>query len=541
MAPVTTSTDPLTDLRAGFTPHPADALARYRTAGAVPALPLWSLLDDAVARTPDALAVSDDERSWTYAELRQAAHTRAAGFLAAGLLPGERVVVQYRNSGAFAVTALGLLRAGLVPVMTLPAHRITEIAHLAETGSAAAYVGDDEDIADALPSRVPAVRAVWVDRPGHRTPPDDDPSAVVLPTSVDPDLPAVLLVSGGTTGLPKLIARTHADYVYNARRAAAVTRLGADDVYLAALPGAHNFPLCCPGLLGALSVGAHTVFTDNPSPDNAFTVIERHGVTVTALVPALAQVWCTATEWEPADTSSLRLLQVGGAKLSRPDAIALDAAFGPVVQQVFGMAEGLICMTGLDDPRGLVHEAQGVPMSDLDEVRIVDEDGRDVPDGQDGELLTRGPYTIRGYFAAPEHTARSITDDGFYRSGDQVRRLPSGHLVVTGRLKDTIVRAGENVAADDIEEHLLAHPGIAAAAVVGIPDEALGERICAAVVSAGTTGGPGLDLPALRGHLADRGLATFKLPDVVHLVSTLPVTAVGKIDKVALRRDLATR
>lgn len=537
MSGVTISTDPLTALRAGHIPHPADARARYRATGVVPVEPVWSLLDHAADRSPGALAVSDDHRSWTYDELRHAVAARAAGFLDNGLIPGERVIVQYRNSGAFAISALGLLRAGLVPVMTLPAHRITEIAHLAETAGAAAYVGDHAAMAEQLPARVSTVRAAYVDGSEHRPPPDRDPTSAVLPTSVDPDLPAVLLVSGGTTGLPKLISRTHSDYAYNARRAAEVTRLGPDDVYLAALPGAHNFPLCCPGLLGALTVGAHTVYTDNPSPDNAFAVVERHGVTVTALVPALAQVWCAATEWEPADTSSLRLLQVGGAKLSRPDAVALDAAFGPVVQQVFGMAEGLICMTGLDDPRDLVHEAQGAPMSDLDEVRIVDEEGRDVRDCEPGELLTRGPYTIRGYFAAPEHTARSVTDDGWYRSGDQVRRLPSGHLVVTGRLKDTIVRAGENVAADDIEEHLLAHPDITAAAVVGVADDALGERICAVVVGSGD----GLDLPSLRRYLADRGLASFKLPDAVRRMSSLPLTAVGKIDKAALRRDLAER
>ena len=208
----------------------------------------------------------------------------------------------------------------------------------------------------------------------------------------------------------------------------ATPEISPDDAYLVVLPAAHNFPLCCPGLLGVFATGGRVVFTDNPSPDNTFDLIERHRITVTALVPALAQVWCAATEWEPADISSLRVLQVGGAKLAQPDAEALDAALGPVVQQVFGMAEGLICYTRLDDDRTLVTTVQGRPMSEFDEVRVVDEDGHDVPDGTEGELLVRGPYTIRGYYRAPEHNARSFTSDGFYRSGDRVTRRPDGYL-----------------------------------------------------------------------------------------------------------------
>ena len=203
------------------------------------------------------------------------------------------------------------------------------------------------------------------------------------------------------------------------------------------------------------------------------------------------------------------------------------------------MAEGLICYTRLDDPRELVHAVQGAPMSEFDEVRVVDENGDDVPDGTDGELLVRGPYTIRGYYRADEHNARSFTPEGFYRSGDRVRRLPSGHLAVTGRIKDTIVRAGENVAADDVEENLLAHQSIRAAAVVGLADESLGEKICAAVVlSHDHPRGRELTLPEVRTFLAERGLASFKLPDRLVVVPTLPVTAVGKIDKAVLVRSL---
>ncbi|GAB85666.1 AMP-binding protein [Gordonia rubripertincta] len=542
-----------TDLLDGFTPY-ADAQAdRYRDAGLFRGLPLFAGFDASAGRIPDAPAVTDASidgpRTLTYSELRAASLRRAAGFVGAGLRPGERVVLQQNNSLDFVVNLLGLLRAGVAPVMTLPAHRITEIAHLAAGAGAVAYVGEDgrrgfdfRDLATELQSRVPTVAQVFISGdPGpFAAAPDADSASVDLPAAPNAELPALFLLSGGTTGLPKLIARTHDDYDLNARLSAEVANLTADDTYLVALPAAHNFPLCCPGILGVLGVGGHVVFTDNPSPDNTFDLIERHRVTVTALVPALAQLWCAATEWEPADISSLRLLQVGGAKLAHPDAVALDEALGPVVQQVFGMAEGLICYTRPDEPRALVHEVQGSPMSEFDEVRVVDEEGADVPDGEEGELLVRGPYTIRGYYRADAHNEKSFTPDGFYRSGDKVTRLPSGHLSVTGRIKDTIVRAGENVAADDVEENLLAHSSVRQVAVVGLPDDALGEKICAAVVlSHDHPPARPLELATLRTFLADRGLASFKLPDVVRVVRTLPVTAVGKIDKKVLREQLA--
>lgn len=531
----------------GFLPHPPEAADSYRTLGIWANQPLWALVD---AGRGDAPAVSDAAHRLTFAELDAAVRRRAAGFRSAGLHPGDRVVLQCVNSVALVVNLLGLLRAGAVPVLTLPAHRIAEIAHLAEVAGAVGYVCHDRstgfdyrELAAELVARVPSVRFVWVEgEPGRfAAPPDDPETDIALEQDTDPDAPALFLVSGGTTGLPKLIPRTHNDYRYNIERASAVTELSARDTYLVVLPAAHNFPLACPGFLGALHAGAHVVLTADPAPDSAFELIEQHGVTVVALVPALAQVWTAATEWEPADLSSMRLMQVGGARLAEADARAILASWPGRLQQVFGMAEGLICMTRLDDDVETVVHAEVTPMSALDEVRVVDGDGREVdgrevdgdqPDG--GELLTRGPYTLRGYYRADDHNRRSFTPDGFYRSGDRVRRLASGRIAVTGRIKDTIVRAGENVAADDVEDLLLAHPAIHRVAVVGLPDPTLGERICAAVVSDRAD----LDLAGVREFLLGRGVATFMVPDEVRHVRTLPVTAVGKIDKRAVVRQI---
>ncbi|WP_327143522.1 (2,3-dihydroxybenzoyl)adenylate synthase [Nocardia sp. NBC_01327] len=540
---MTSNPSAVRDHRDGFVPFPADLAASYRQAGYWAGRPLGELLREAARQWPDRPALLADSGTpgagATYDQLDVAADRMAHGMLALGLRPGDRVVVQLPNVLEFVPVLFGLLRAGIIPVLTLPAHRRAEIEHLTRLSGAVAYIiadrlGDFDyrALAEQVRTAVPTLRHVLVlGEPGpftdlHSVPAEGDS----LPEIDAADI-ALMLVSGGTTGLPKLIARTHDDYTYNATSSAAICELGPEDVYLATLPVAHNFPLSCPGILGTIATGGGMVFITDPSPENAFAAIERHGVTVTAVVPPLAQLWCAAVEWEEAELSSLRLLQVGGARLAEVNAREVEPALKARLQQVFGMAEGLLNYTRLDDSDELVRTTQGRPLSPADEVRVVDADGNDVPDGEEGELLTRGPYTIRGYYRAPEHNSRAFTPDGYYRSGDLVRRLPSGHLMVSGRIKDVINRGGENISCDELEEHLLAHPVVRHAAAVGLPDATLGERVCAVLVVDGEMP----SLAAIKTFLTERGLATYKLPDVLRQADTLPITAVGKIDKKALR------
>jgi len=534
-----TSTAPA---REGFTPIPAEFADAYRAARYWTGEPLGELLRAAARRWPDRPAILDDAGTRSYRRLDADADRMAHGFLATGIEPGDRVIVQLPNVPEFPVVLFALLRAGVIPVLTLPAHRRAEIEHLAELSGAVAYltvdrVGDFDyrELAAEVAARVPRLRQVFVlGDPGPFTDLNSVPREGLSLPEIAGDEIALMLVSGGTTGLPKLIARTHDDYGYNARAAAEVCGLGPDDVYLATLPAAHNFPLACPGILGTLATGGAVALLADPSPECAFAAIERHRVTVTAVVPPLAQLWCAATEWEPAELSSLRLLQVGGARLAEANARAVHPALGATLQQVFGMAEGLLNFTRLDDAQDLICTTQGRPLCPADEIRIVDPEGRDVSPGEEGELLTRGPYTLRGYYRAPEHNSRAFTDDGYYRSGDLVRRLPSGHLIVSGRIKDVINRGGENISCDELEEHLLAHPDIRHAAAVGVPDPALGEKVCAVLVSDGRTP----DLAEVRQFLTARGLAPFKHPDLLDHAPALPLTAVGKIDKKSLARRL---
>ena len=535
------------DLNSGFVPFPADRAATYRQAGYWTDEPLDSILSNGARKWPDTAAIIDSERRYTFAELDSLADLVAARLRALGLRPGDRILLQLPNSTQFAVAFFGLLRAGVVPVMCLFGHRSAELSHFAAVSGAVGLIITDtaagfdfREMAATLQQEHPALRHVIVDgdpgpflpwstltAPAHGGEPTTPPAR----ENFDAAAPALLLVSGGTTGLPKLIARTHNDYLYTAVASAQTYLMTSADTYLVALPAGHNFPLACPGLLGAMTVGAPTVFTADPSPENAFGLIDKYQVTVTGLVNALAKVWSQACDWEPVLPTSLRVVQVGGSRMTAEEAEFILDKLTPGLSQIFGMAEGMLNFTRPGDPVEVQVHTQGRPMSDLDEMRVVDENGADVAPGEEGELLVRGPYTINGYYRAEEANARSFSPDGYYRSGDRVRIFAdgprAGYVEVTGRIKDVIHRGGETVSASDLEEHLFAHPDIYAAAAVAMPDEYLGEKICAAVVFSGKP----VTLAQLNSFLDARGVSAHTRPDMLAALPALPKTAVGKVDK----------
>ncbi len=223
---------------------------------------------------------------------------------------------------------------------------------------------------------------------------------------------------------------------------------------------------------------------------------------------------------------------MGGARLAPEVAHRAEPVLGGTLQQVFGMAEGLLNYTRTDDPDDIKTETQGRPMCPDDEILIVDASGNPVPLGSMGVLLTRGPYTPRGYYRAAEHNARAFTPDGWYRTGDVVRLHPSGNLVVEGRDKDLINRGGEKISAEEIENLIYRLPGVSRVAAVAKADPDLGERVCAVVVA---EPGADLTLESVRAALTAMEVARYKLPEHLVIVEELPLTKVGKIDKKRLR------
>src|SRR5690348_6327738 len=413
----------------GVTPVPADFAARYRERGYWADQPLFEGFTGALARYADRPALVDEAGSVTYRELSDRSAHLARILLDLGFGPLDRIVVQLPNTAMFAYLYFALQRIGAAPVLALPGHRKREITQFAEISGAralavpaAARGFDFTAMAAEVMASNPALRLCFVQ--GAEGPLPDPrfvrledlleraPRAAAQPlaaVSIDPAGPALFLLSGGTTGIPKLRPRTHNDYLYNSKIAAAVCEIGEGDVLLDVLPIEDNLPRGCPGMQGFVLSGGTVVLSTSTRPRDVFELIQRHRVTHIHLVPALLIRWIDDPAITGYDLSSLRVIHSGGQRLHPEVRLRAERALpGCFIQENFGMAEGLIMFVRSTDPPGVRRETCGRPASPGDEVYLVDEDGNVVPDG---ELIVRGPYTLRGYFRSPEHNARAFTAD----------------------------------------------------------------------------------------------------------------------------------
>ncbi|MCG8565594.1 MAG: salicylate synthase [Desulfobacterales bacterium] len=512
--------------------------SKYEKLGIWEPLTLGEQLENWSQAHHDSVALVEEGLSLTYGELNRKTDELAAGFAEMGITRGDNVAIQLPNRISFAVVCFALFRLGARPVLCMPAHREAELNGIFKAATPVAYVIPDRylgfdycQLAAQLARKHPQLKSVIVDGKAAQFQALD--TLFQTPRSLKPPHyrdTALFLLSGGTTGIPKLIPRTHTDYAFNAKASALRCGVNANSTYLAVLPVAHNFPLACPGMLGTLSQGGRVVFSATTGPDEALPLIEREGVTITALVPALANLWRQVLEWDGSDISSLELMQIGGSPLDETLARQIMPEFNCRLQQVFGMAEGLVCYTGLDDPEGIILTSQGRPLSEEDQVKIVDADGKEVAQGEYGELWVKGPYTIHGYYNAPEINAESFSQDGYYQSGDTARITPEGNIQVGGRIKEQINRAGEKIMAAEIESCLCTIPDIIDAAVVGLPDPELGEQSCAFVIADPDA----VSLSSVHAFFRQKGMARFKMPDQVFCLENWPLTSVGKINKQAL-------
>ncbi|MDT0268535.1 AMP-binding protein [Streptomyces sp. DSM 44915] len=520
-----------------FPQPPANAIelaAHYRAAGHWRGEPLGRLLREAAVAHPDRVALVDGERRWSYARLDGRVDRMAAGLAALGVTAGDRVVVQLPNVAAFFEVLFALFRLGALPVLAQPEHRDTEVRFLCAGTEARVLVVPDllagydhRALASRLRPELPSLRAVLVaGEPGPHTALETVPrDPVRAAPEPDPAGPALLRLAGPTGGLPQLVAPGHDALGYTLRAAARVAGVTEDTVQLCALPLARTLALGAPGALGTLAAGGRVVLSPSPAPDVAFPLIAAERVTHTALVPPLALGWIDAAAHSAHDLSSLTLLQVGGAPLDERAARRVRPALGCALQQVFCTAEGLVTATRLDDPVSTVVGTCGRPLSPADELRVVDETGTEVPPGTPGRLLARGPGTVPGYWRAPEQDRFTFTEDGFHRTGELVRIAEGGELTMVGRTGRQINRGGQRVAAEEVENHLLAHPAVREARVFGLPDGRLGERVGAHLIARAGAEPP--SARAVAAFLRERGLAGFKLPDLVEFVAALPRAAAG--------------
>jgi 2,3-dihydroxybenzoate-AMP ligase len=370
---------------------------------------------------------------------------------------------------------------------------------------------------------------------------DSEPPATSI-AAIDADMPdpsdvALMLLSGGTTALPKLIPRTHNDYVYNFEQSAGVAGFNTETVQLIVLPMAHNYNLGSPGMLGAIASGGRVVIAPKADTSTVFALVAKERVTtIPAAVPLFVN-WLNDPALAKFDVSSLKTVQNGGARLSPELRDRVRKTLTCQYQEVYGTAEGLLNLTSLDDDDEKILMSSGAPMCPDDEIRVIDEAGSEVPDGEKGELVTRGPYTIRGYYNAPDVNARAFTPDGFYRMGDVVTKR-GRHVYAEGRKGDLINRGGEKINIDEVENLILMHRAVHSVALVAMPDPTYGERGCAFVV---LKPGAALSFAALTEFLLAQNIAKFKLPERLELLPELPVSGAGKIMRRTLREIIEAK
>ncbi len=532
----------------GVVPFPPEFAARYRAKGYWQDKSLREEFDAVYKKFGPRVCIIDRDRQITYAELDALTTNLALNLLEIGFKPLDRVVLTLPNVAEFVILYFALQKISCIPIAALHTHRYNEVSQFVRLARAVACVYPERQSDFEFG---PMVRRVREESPhckfaivlgkagaGEISLSELIEKKATLPASeidkikIDPTDPCIFQLSGGTTGVPKLIPRTHNDYAYNSKRAAEVCGVTGDGVLLLILPIAHNLPLACPGIQGFMFNGGKIVLSQSTRPEVVFPLVEKHGVTHIKVVPALLIRLINSPDVTKYNTSTIRYIQSGGQRL-QPETRHKTKELIPsvFVQENFGMSEGMLLFAKIDDPEDVRMETVGFPICADDEVRLVDDDDNIVPFGEVGEFLARGPYTLHGYYGVPEYNAKAFTSDGFYRSGDLMRQHRSGAYLVEGRKKDLINRGGEKISAEEIENLILSHPSVQNVACVAMPDETMGERMCACVILAP---GKTLTLEELVAYLTTKEIAKYKLPERLETMNDFPLSTFGKVSKKAL-------
>jgi cyclohexanecarboxylate-CoA ligase len=526
---------------------------------------LWSTetLGDLITRRAqtwgDKTFITDGEVSYTYADLRDESARLAAGLRERGVRAGDRVAVQLPNWSEFAVVTAAVARLGAVMVPIMPIYRRDEVGHVLDdaqvsvvvTGSTFKgfdFLGMYRDLASTRPAvhTVVVVRddAVATDGPVTTlaaVTPDTDPAeaATSLGTPVTADAPFVIVYTSGTTARPKGCVHTFNTYISGARALTAAFGFTSDDVGFSPSPITHTTGLVT-GILIPLINGGSTHVMAEWEPRRGLAEIARYRCSVSVTATTFIQMLLDAYDPDRDDASSIRVWVSAGAPIPRSVVERARTVLPHAkVLSIYGRSENLATTTCTvdDDPeKSLISDGAAMPYA---EVQVVDELGEAVPTGEEGDIAYKGPSHMLGYLGRPEETRELYTPAGFSRSGDLGRMDADGYVRVTGRTKDIDIRGGMNISVREIEDLLAEHPDIRSTAVIGMPDERLGERVCCYVVATDPADPPSLE--TIKSYLQERGLAVQKSPERLELVDELPMTATGKIQKHLLRRDIASK
>ena len=482
----------------GFRPYDVKDAAEYTEKRWWLGLTMGDMFDKTCDLYPEKEGLVDAERRFTYGQMRKLVDNLAHAFLREGFAPGDRVLLQLPNRAEFILAYYALQKAGLVMVLLTVNHTAREIVHLAGLTQPKGWILPAEYRGTAYSDLINQVRAdnPCLDKVMVIGPPPggcldfsalmDQPhdvretAEVLKKNRPDPASVCQILPSGGTTGLPKGAPRTHNDYLSNVEYVSKAWFLSPDDVCLVATTVGHNLALLVT-INGAVFNGAKVVLLDSTRPEDFCRLVEREKVTATGLVPTIVSRVVGYDRLADYDLSSVRRVYVGAAN-SPPELVRnVEEKIGGRYINAFGMVEGPCAQTRPYHPFEVRSGSIGLPTCPYDHIVTLDPMGGINPPGVEGELAAKGPGIFTGYYRNPQANQSSFTPDGYFRTGDLAAIDERGMIRITGRIKDIIIRGGENIAARDVEELISTHPGVEYAAVVGMPDPDLGEAVCAYV------------------------------------------------------------
>ncbi len=515
------------------------------------------VLDRASDLYPRKVGLADDTNRLTYRELREKVDRLALGLMDLGIKSTDRVLLQIPNWYEFAWAFFAAQKIGAIPVLLLPRHNRIEVSYLARLTKAKAWILplrhgsiDYGPIIEKVSGEVSAIERIITVREGeHSTflPMEELANRKALTSEnlsrlaerrPDPMEVAQIMPTGGTTGLPKAAPRTHNSFLCNAEYHSRAWEITSQDTVLTIAPVSHAQGMFC-GVGGGFINFAKLVLIDSTDPADICRVIERERVTAIPTVPALVIRLVNFDRRKDFDLSSLRKIYAGGAPSSPDLVMAVREKLGCAFVNAFGSSEGTNSMTRLDDELEVICNTVGAKCCPYETYKIVDNKGSELPPNCGGELVSKGPGIFTGYFGAGDENRNLFTPDGFLRTGDVARIDDAGNLTITGRIKDIILRGGENISAVEIENLVSTHEQVEVVAVIGMPDEELGERICAYIQPRSDTGE--LTFDDIITYLRQKGASVLQLPERIEFVDSIPLTKVGKVDKKALREHIKKR
>ncbi|RKE36362.1 non-ribosomal peptide synthetase component E (peptide arylation enzyme) [Paraburkholderia sp. BL23I1N1] len=525
----------------------------YLSAGAWIDRTFGEALAETARRLPDKLALISDERSITFRELDELSDRLAAALVRLGLERGARAMFQMGTTIDTALALCACYKSGVVPVCSLPQYREVEIGKLADLAQPQAYFVQADlgrfdlvEFAQTMCREHPSFRHLIVARGEAPAGAQSmsrladsislsEAKAVLADVRIGSEDVLSFQLSGGTTGVPKIIPRFHAEYLGHSIAWSKHVDAGEHATLIWSLPLLHNAAHLY-ALVPTIAMGQTTVLMPNVDVVRMAELIEQHRVTHAVSIGPVAPQIMANPQVLKHDFSSLKLFFC----LTRAD--NLQSYIGVPCSNMFGTTEGLLIGSGASVNEYARHHTHGRSGCEHDELVLLDpESETPVPAGQTGELCFRGPSSLRGYYNAPEANASAFTSGGFFRTGDMMRaHVVDGatYFSFEGRLRDNINRGGEKIGAEEVEAFLSHHPAVLDAKLVAMPDPLYGEKGCAFLIL--RPGQPVPTIPEMIDFLSSKGLAKFKCPERIEVVDEFPVTRVGKVDKPAMRRVIAS-